>query len=389
MNLLENNKNYYDQIISGILTSAEVGYYVDNQQVKSRLQAIELANYDTSKITYRWQENQFDSVNWTKEPKEPLEQLVDQHVIRIRDLYDHVSLCWSGGYDSWTILRAFVRNNIKIDELVIWAREWWNKDSLDLDCELAVSAANFVKAHWMPDIKITQIKWGDKDVLVSHYYKNKLDWIYNNGGQSKINQSSREILYNQNGQLKRTLDRPGRSIQINGIDKPRVDLRDGKWYSVRSDALLFQESNDWALEFWYLPDLYVKQTWMMIHWLETLEETSHEFVHQLQSHSLGDQLYRDWNLAIGRELPLYSFLQGHNVKNLLSGTNAGESKYLADNIRISNPEIYHCWKTGADHLETINAKIKSLGHHNSIMSKEYFVKPFESKAKPASIVQLV
>jgi hypothetical protein len=245
---------------------------------------------------------------------------------------------------------------------------------------MAIDSANFVKTHWMPDLKITQIRWGDKNMLVKHFNKNKLDWIYNNGGQSKINQNSRAILGTQNDDVRRTQDRTGRSIQLNGIDKPRVNLRDGQWYSVRSDSCVFQEADDWSLHFWYLPDLYLKQTWMMIRWLETLEQTSHEFVHQLQGHGIDDFLYMQWNLALDRELPLFPYLRGLTAKNLFVGSRAEETTDLINNIQLSDPEVYHCWLTGVEQIETILARVKSIGKPNVIMSKEYFVKPFELQA---------
>jgi hypothetical protein len=380
MIILENDKNYYERIIASESSTADVAYVVNGQRATNRLEAIELANYDTGKITYSWLENRFDQVNWTVEPETCLNDLVDRHVMSIRCLYDHVALHWSGGYDSYTILKAFLRNNVKIDELIIYSRDWWNKGQLNFDNQMAIDSANFVKTHWMPDLKITQIRWGDKNMLVKHFNKNKLDWIYNNGGQSKINQNSRAILGTQNDDVRRTQDRTGRSIQLNGIDKPRVNLRDGQWYSVRSDSCVFQEADDWSLHFWYLPDLYLKQTWMMIRWLETLKQTSHEFVHQLQGHGIDDFLYMQWNLALDRELPLFPYLRGLTAKNLFVGSRAEETTDLINNIQLSDPEVYHCWLTGVEQIETILARVKSIGKPNVIMSKEYFVKPFDLQA---------
>ena len=371
------DKNYYEHIIASETSTADVGYAVNSQRVTNRLEAIQLANYDTSKITYSWLESRFDLVDWTQEPTTSLNELVDQHVLRIRGLYDHVALHWSGGYDSYTILKAFVRNRVKIDELIIYSRDWWNHGILDLDNQMAIDSARFVKTHWLPDVKITQIKWGDKNMLVRHFNKTGLDWIYTNGGQYKINQNSRAILGTKNDDVRRTQDRPGRSLQLNGIDKPRVNLRDGQWYSVRTDSCVFQEADDWSLHFWYLPDLYVKQTWMMIRWLESLPATSHEFVHRLQGNGIDDSHYMQWNLALERELPLFPYLQGLNTKSVFAGSRAEETKDLLDNIQLSHPEVYRCWSVGVEQIDTMLTRVKSLGQSNVIMSKEYFVKLFE------------
>ena len=359
-----------------------MGYSIDGQtKTLSKLHAIELANYDMSRIKYHWSENLFDNANWTQEPEESINALVDNHVKSIRADYDHVAIWFSGGYDSFTILKAFVRNNLKVDELLLYQRDW-HLGLQHLDYQTALDSAIYVKKHWLPDVKITTVNWGNKNAVVDFYKNQGLDWIYNNGNLSRISQNSRAFLYTHNDHVKKTLDRPGRSIQINGNDKPRVNLQDGRWYSTKTDTMFFQESNDWSLQFWFLPDLYVKQTWMMIRWLETLEQTTHKFVHALQAHNISERLYMEWNLALGRDLPLFPFCQGMGIKHQFGPEmHSQEAKPLLDFIRLSDPEIYHRYHTGAKYISQVNEKIKSMGKHTVAMSKEYFIKPFESSVK--------
>jgi hypothetical protein len=373
--------NYYEKIISGVFTSSNVGYSIDGALTTSKLHAIETAKYDMSVIKYHWMENIFDDVQWTVEPEESINTMVDRHVKHIEHCYDHIGLWFSGGYDSFTILKAFLRNNVKIDELLLYQREW-HVGEHHLDFQTALDSAIYVKNNWMPNVKITVVNWGNKDAVIQFYKKRKLDWIYTNGNLSRISQNGRAFLYTQNDAVRKTLERPGRSIQINGNDKPRVNLRDGRWYSTKTDTMFFQESNDWSLQFWFLPDLYVKQTWMMIRWLETLEQTSHEFVHQLQSHNIGDDLYMKWNLAIGRDLPLFPFCLGLGIKHAFNpGVHSEEAKPLLDVIQLSDPEIYHIYKLGADHITQVNKKLQGSGQSIVAMSKEYFVKGFKSALK--------
>ena len=87
-------------------------------------------------------------------------------------------------------------------------------------------------------------------------------------------------------------------------------------------------------------------------------------------------------MAIGRDLPLFSFAQGLNIK-LSFGTELqnSESRPLLDVIQSSNPEIYRKFKIGADYMKEITQNIKSQGQHPVSLSKEYFVKNYEISKK--------
>jgi hypothetical protein len=61
----------------------------------------------------------WSSCDWTKEPNESLEYYYKEQAQRIRDEYDYVILCYSGGFDSTNILETFHYNGIKLDQLAI------------------------------------------------------------------------------------------------------------------------------------------------------------------------------------------------------------------------------------------------------------------------------
>lgn len=61
----------------------------------------------------------FDKADWKKEPTETLETLYIERARKIRDEYEYVILCYSGGNDSSNILETFYYNNIHIDEIVM------------------------------------------------------------------------------------------------------------------------------------------------------------------------------------------------------------------------------------------------------------------------------
>lgn len=61
----------------------------------------------------------FSKVNWSTEPSESLEELYRQRAQQIRDNYQHVVICYSGGVDSTQVLETFYYNNIHIDEILV------------------------------------------------------------------------------------------------------------------------------------------------------------------------------------------------------------------------------------------------------------------------------
>ena len=91
---------------------------------------------------------------------------------------------------------------------------------------------------------------------------------------------------------------------ITGVEKPRVNLRDGKWYAQMPDSALYHHLGGPRHLFYLCPEatrLYIKQVWMSIAWMENHPECSHDFVHEVQGKSTnrslrerGD-LYADWN----------------------------------------------------------------------------------------------
>lgn len=376
-------KPYSSQILHESM-AADIYYSVQGRNTLSKLEALEMADFDNSRVQYHWKESVFDQIQWQMEPSESLEATVDAHVRLIRESYDHVALWFSGGYDSYTILQAFVRNRCKIDELLLQKRDW-HLGLNHLDFQTAVESARLVTQHWLPDTRITVVRWGDQDTVKNFYRQHGLDWVYHSAGLMRISQNSRKLLYEKNTAIQSSLERPGRNIQINGHDKPRLDLQDGKWYATRPDSLFHQESSEWNLQFWFLPDLYLKQTWMMIRWLESLPDINHQWLHALQSHTVSNDAYKQWNLALGRDMPLIDFAQGMGHKPVFGNSrHSDEAKPLLDALSITDPDIYQQYMIGADHLEKVNERLAQINQSSTLCSKRYFIKDFEPKERKAS-----
>jgi len=68
---------------------------------------------------FYYYDKEFGQVQWTKDPVEDLWTLYSRRAQQIRDEFEYVILCYSGGVDSTNVLEAFYYNNIHIDEILI------------------------------------------------------------------------------------------------------------------------------------------------------------------------------------------------------------------------------------------------------------------------------
>ena len=112
-------------------------YQVGNFKTLSKVLALEKANGNSTRVQFRWMDDTWDCMNMTQEPKATWDDLLRTRAQQLRDRYSHVALFYSGGWDSHTALMAFVKNNIPLDEILVY-----DKTSHVEDVELADSCAS-------------------------------------------------------------------------------------------------------------------------------------------------------------------------------------------------------------------------------------------------------
>jgi hypothetical protein len=101
------------------------GYYrVGNQVFSSKLLALMAGSQSNIHPEWIFNNKIFDAVDWTKEPALDIDSLYLNRASAIREKYDYVVLMYSGGADSHNVLETFLRNNLRIDEIVTtWSVE--------------------------------------------------------------------------------------------------------------------------------------------------------------------------------------------------------------------------------------------------------------------------
>jgi hypothetical protein len=94
-------------------------YFDDGSRFSSKIEALQYSLKSQKNFRLYYFDEVFSSIDWSVEPPNTLQYHYKQQAQRIRDEYDYVVLCYSGGADSTNILETYVLNNIKLDKIVV------------------------------------------------------------------------------------------------------------------------------------------------------------------------------------------------------------------------------------------------------------------------------
>ena len=170
-----------------------------------------------------------------------LQELYKQRAQQLRDSYDYLVLYFSGGADSYNVLRSFVDNGIHLDEVCVK----WCKDTIDSGIytpnTLTDSAVNYLSEWdyaikpvlaWLgqhhPNIKIEVVDWFKDRLLIG---KEEIFNVVNHWHDVEVTSLA---VWSPN-ELK-MIDQGKTVGSIYGIDKPNTYLENGNWYMFFADA---------------------------------------------------------------------------------------------------------------------------------------------------------
>lgn len=91
---------------------------VNDQIFFSKALAVEYASRTNQQIHFNFFNNFFDQIDWTVEPEQSLENLYKDRAEQILSKYDYVILLLSGGSDSTNMVKTFLNNNLKPQEVI-------------------------------------------------------------------------------------------------------------------------------------------------------------------------------------------------------------------------------------------------------------------------------
>lgn len=284
----------------------KLGYYtVGQQQFFSKPQALIEATKIGKFPEWNFNRAVFDSVDWLNAPALDLRTLYRTRALQLRDQYDWIRVEASGGGDSTTAILSFLNNNIHVDEVVFRYPKTGEKDvhndPFNTKCENTLSEWEFAAKpllNWIsihhPRVKITvhdysenMIKGEDDDTWVlrsKDYFQPGHAFKHDNIGLIDH---------------RRDADAGKRICVLYGIDKPKMCIRDGRWYvyfmdlqANHSNSVVYEYTNITNEYFYWTPDLpeiVHKQAHIIKNWFSLPQNTFLQYLVRWPNHSIANR----------------------------------------------------------------------------------------------------
>lgn len=224
----------------------QFGYYTVGDKFKtySKLLAIEEMQKTGTHLEWHFNQPQYQSYDWTKEPNESLDELYRQRAQQIRDKYDYIVVWYSGGADSWCVLDSFVKNNIKIDEIAHVVSYEGDQDKHSVFNEEIFYTAIPHTQKILEEYPDTKQRVVDISTIIDKLYLRqdvKFDYIYNIKGIMSANSLARSYIREYVDEYKKIIDSGKSMCFVWGAEKPRIKKFNDKYHVCFIDV--FSETN--------------------------------------------------------------------------------------------------------------------------------------------------
>jgi hypothetical protein len=189
---------------------------------------------------FYYHDDVYEKANWKLEPSQSLSDLYVERAKKIRDEYEYVILCYSGGNDSSNILETFYYNNIHIDEIVMVGS--FSQDTADEsfdenhNTDLYQNAFPLLKTLNLPNTKITVIDYTTLFRNINQFsliQKYDLEWIKHIG----THKSPHNLFWNDFRKFVGPNNKK-KTAWITGAEKVNVDYEKSKPYVYFNDATI-------------------------------------------------------------------------------------------------------------------------------------------------------
>jgi hypothetical protein len=259
-----------------------VFWKVADNKFHNKFDALKSATQLDTNVSFHFYDDTFEKYNKSLLGNQNLNDLYRQRAQQLRDEYDYLILYFSGGSDSYNVLRSFIDNNIKLDEVCV---KW---PMLAVDKELYIpnttdtSAFNYL-SEWNyaikpvleslkqthPEIKIEIVDWTDNfnsKIYTEENFRKANTWNDVEIGFT-ISSSKNEIPL---------LDQGKRVASIYGIDKPVVASINGNWLCCFLDTAMGvgtpMDHNRNSIEYFYwtpkMPSIPLEQAYVLCNYID-------------------------------------------------------------------------------------------------------------------------
>ena len=227
----------------------KLGYYTCNgMEFESKIQALQHSTISHKPVEWQFNRWEFGQHNWMAEPPETLDQLYQRRARQIREQYDYVIVSFSGGSDSWNIMRAFMDQGLLVDEIVSnWALDASSK-YIVLDSKQHDSWNNVAEYHLncVERIKEIQARSPATKITVNDTSQALID-TFLTADDASWTAGKREVLnptgatnynYKYFSDVRKQFDRDKKIAIVLGQDKPKLIIKDRQLYTYFVDKTI-------------------------------------------------------------------------------------------------------------------------------------------------------
>jgi hypothetical protein len=367
----------------------KLGFYqIDDKKYYSKVQALIEGTRLNRFPEWNFNKNTFDNFAWDIEPEINLKELYRMRAQQLREQYDYIRMEVSGGGDSSTAVYSFVNNNIHLDEVVFRYPKTGEKnvtdDPFNTKPENTLSEWKYAAQpllQWIathaPRTKITMHDYS-VDMLNSNHDES---WVYRTKDYFQPGHAFKHTVAAVDSH-KHTLDRGLRVCMLWGVDKPKICIKDKKWYLYFMDVQANNANpevgqwNNITNEYFYwtpdLPELLCKQAHVIKKWFDLPSNIGLQHLARWPNYSFSQRtafesivkplIYPDYDhTTFQTSKPTNSF---YNEMDFWFYTNFTET------------HAYRVWQAGLKHLVD-NVDKKYFNYEiNRPVGFIYFISPF-------------
>jgi hypothetical protein len=249
------------------MTHRHLYYKVGNQVFWNKFQAAHHAAKLNSSMEFVLYDSVFDTIDWSVEPESSWDTLLDIRAKQIAAKNKPIVFYFSGGTDSLTIYEVFKRNNIHID--VVWMRAWTFGD----EQRSQIPVHELLQKDFYD--KRTKIIIQDGDELMSKKAYSNENWIWEQGMRHQYGIIGSDL--NSNNEVAQYLGTDD-FVAVIGFEKPRLLFTANGVFSYQEDENYVRPMSDPRFDCFFispdLPELHVKQSYMMLNYIRAKEPTA-------------------------------------------------------------------------------------------------------------------
>lgn len=317
------------------------------------------------------EDGNWGNYNWEVEPSESFEELLHERCKQLRDKHKYLTLYFSGGADSETMLRAFIEAKVFVDEVVLTVLTINGINPLK-DNVLAIEKMKFY-AKLLPKTKFTINQIDEKFikyVLESNYWFNStFNWSIGN-----VRRFSLPVL-RELGHINTKVSYEGHIV---GEIKPKLIVKLGKFYVKMTHRVSTTQYGEWFYCSKELPQLHIKQCHLVKKYFKKTSIVSDSM--EKISIFIGENTeYKDDLVKSCRYKHDSSFqpLKAMGLGIDLNNKENTEDSIVYNCMKNNNIDLYNIYKSKVkDSLSAINPNFldkKYLDLKHAGISEEYYL----------------